>query len=250
MTDIRFGNFTSSEIVALMTKGKQEGGFGKPAVTYIDERNMERRLGRSLTDDNNARPLSWGKLVESRVFEILGLEYILCSTDVLSHPTIECWKGTPDAIKSDGETVGDIKCPITLKSFCSMVDAWKSGGFDAVRSHHRDGEKYYWQLVSNAVLTGAKYAELIVYCPYQSELEEIRDLARNLDSPDQYKYAWVNFANDNELPYLVEGGYYQNLNVMRFEVPNADKELLRKRVVSASEFLVKRKTLVPENAAA
>lgn len=56
---LRHGNFTSSEIVALTTKGKAKDSFGKPALTYIEEKNMERRLGRSITTESNAKPLVW-----------------------------------------------------------------------------------------------------------------------------------------------------------------------------------------------
>ena len=39
--EIRNGNFTSSEIVALTKKGKGANGFGSAAITYIEECNME-----------------------------------------------------------------------------------------------------------------------------------------------------------------------------------------------------------------
>ena len=59
----RVGNFNSSEIVALTTQNKSKNGFGKPALTFIEECNFERRLDRSITDEVTARPLSWGKPV-------------------------------------------------------------------------------------------------------------------------------------------------------------------------------------------
>lgn len=230
----RIGNFTSSEIFALTTKGKIEGSFGKPALTYIDECNMERRLGRSLNDESNARPLIWGKFLESRAFELLGLEYILSSDETIVHPEISFWSGSKDGEKLDeGKTVIDIKCPITLKSFCQIVDCKT---IEEVRENHRDGEKYYWQLVSNAILTKSKYAELIVYLPYRSELNAIREMASNFDG-DQNKIAWIGFAEDNELPYLIDGGHYKNLNIIRFEVPESDKKFLTERVIKAGDFL-------------
>jgi hypothetical protein len=244
----RIGNFTSSEIAALMTNGKEKGTFGKPALTYIEECNMERRLGRSVTEESTARPLMWGKLNEKRVFEMLGLEYTLCSQETIVHPEINCWSGSPDGEKFDeGKTVIDFKCPITLKSFCQLVDPvlndkgeviHKALTIEAVRENHRDGEKYYWQLVSNAILTGAKYAELIVYVPYQSELQSIRDYAANLDG-DQRGYYWLSGATDDELPYLIEGGLYKNINIIRFEIPESDKRALTGRVRVASERLIK-----------
>lgn len=236
----RVGNFTSSEIVALTTTGKDGKSFGAPAKTYIAECNMERRLGRSITDEVKARATSWGSLLEQRVNGILGLEYRLCSAETIGHPHFPFWKGSPDAEKFDeGKTVIDIKCPLTLKSFCTLVDCKT---IDEVRENHKEGEKYYFQLVSNAILTGAKYAELIVYVPYQDELEEIRELARNSDEGIQSKFAWVNFASDDELPFLIRGGYYKNLNIIRFEVPQADKNLLTERVALAGKQLEEFKT--------
>ena len=246
----RIGNFTSSEIAALMTTSKDGKSFGKPALTYIEEKNMERRLGRSLDSEQSAHPLTWGKLIEKRVFDLLGLEYTLTSQETVQHPTISCWSGSQDGNKFDeGRTVIDIKCPITLKSFCQLVDGIYQcknslGVADGnmiiagVRENHKDGEKYYWQLVSNAILTDSKYAELIVYVPYKSELEAIRELANNYDGADQRKYAWINFAEDNELPYLIEGGYYKNLNIITFLVPEEDKILLTEKVLAAQKLLI------------
>jgi hypothetical protein len=230
---LRVGNFTSSEIVALTTLAKDGKSFGKPALTYIEETNMERRLGRSLTDETNARPLTWGKLLEGHVFNLLGLEYSLTSTDTIQHPEIPFWTGSPDGEKKD--TVIDIKCPMTLKSFCQLVDCKT---IDEVRENHKDGEKFYWQLVSNAVLKNKPFAELIPYMPYFSELADIRMLAQQVPGDQLSKHYWIAMACDDELPYLVDGGYYKNVNVIRFEVPNSDKALLKSKVLKAGEMLI------------
>jgi len=234
----RIGAFTSSEIVALTTKDKSGKGFGKPALTYIEECNMERRLGRSLTDEVNARPLTWGKLIEGRVFDLLGLEYTLTSTDTIVHPTIPYWAGSPDGGKYQPKTVIDIKCPITLKSFCQLVDAGAKGGIEQIREDHKDGDKYYWQLVCNAILTGSDRAELIVYMPYRSELADIRHLAASVDATQMGKHYWIAMAMDDELPFLLDGGYYKNLNVFGFDIPEADKRFLTECVLRAGEMLI------------
>jgi hypothetical protein len=236
--DPRAGNFTSSEIVALTTNGKEKGSFGAPFYSYIEEKKMERRLNRSLTEDVFAKPLSWGDLVQHYVFKLLGSDYKPCSNDVVSHKTIDCWKGTPDAEKFDvGKTVAEVKCPQTLKSFCLLVDAWNKGGIQLVRKNHKDGEKFYWQIVSNAILTGAKYGELIVFAPYKSELDTIREMAQNVDGKQSH-FFWIASGTDDELPFLLDGGYYKNLNVMRFEIPVADKMFLHARVEEARGFLL------------
>ena len=236
LSDSRAGNFTSSQISRLMANGKAKGTYGAPYYSYIEEKKMERRLGRNLSDDVFARPTTWGELCEGRVFDLLGEKYTFCSKNTLTHPTISCWKGTPDA--TTPATVADVKCPKTLKSFCILVDSWKTGGINMIRDKHDDGEKFYWQIVSNAILTGSKHGELIVYCPYQSELSLIRDMASNFEGEKQGRFLWIASAYDDELPFVIDGGYYKNLNVMRFEIPEADKEALTIRVEEAAKGLM------------
>jgi hypothetical protein len=247
----RNGNFTSSEIVALTkdptAKAMATGQiFGAAGLTYIEECNMERRLGRCIEDETNARNLSWGKLGERYVSEnpeLLGLEYSVNLSDTTRHPEIEYWLGSEDATKED--TVCDIKCPKTLKSFCQLVDPYVENGkviyegltIEAVRANHKEGDKYYFQLVSNAIIHDKAFGELIIFCPFKSELQKLRDLAQNWDGADQYKYSWIYNASDEEMPYLIDGGFYKNINVIRFEIPQADKDFLTKRVKEAGKLL-------------
>ena len=245
LSEERNGNFTSSEIVALTTNGKAKDSFGAPFYTYVEECNMERRLKRSISCEENAKPLSWGKICERYVCDnpqILGLEYSVNLSDTTRHPTIDCWLGSEDVLKED--TVGDIKSPKTLKSFCQLVDCVyvkKLEGMDAmnyIRDNHKDGEKYYWQIVSNAIIHDKKFGELIVFVPYKSELPELKKLALVLDAESGvYQYSWVANVNDSELTYLNDIGVYKNKTVIRFEIPQEDKTFLTSRVLSASELL-------------
>lgn len=243
LSNIRNGNFTSSEIVALISRGKSKTEFfGKPAHTYIRQCNLERRLGRSLETDASARSLTWGTLLEKFTFEQLGLEYTLTSNITLVHPDFPCWVGSPDGMKEvTPRAVTDIKCPYTLQSFCDLVEPIYKGleGNEAinwVRENHKDGEKYYWQIVSNAILSGVSRGELIVFMPYQSQLSAIREAASNVNE-NQNNYAWIGFADDNNLPHLIEGGYYKNLNRITFDIPQEDVELLTASVKIASGLL-------------
>lgn len=238
--ELRVGNFTSSEIAALMKTGKGANGFGAPAITYIMETNYERLLGRSITDESNAKPLTWGKLMENRVFELLGLEYTLSSQQTDQHPVVSYWTGSKDGARQgvEGGCIIEIKCPLTLKSFCQLVTPLAMGltgmaAMDAIRENHKDGDKYYWQCVSNACINGAKHAELIVYMPFKSELSDIKLMCDG--NPNAY---WIAMAGDDELPFLVDGGFYNNLNVIRFEVPQEDKDLLTANVIKAGKMLI------------
>lgn len=242
MSEKRNGRFTSSEIFKLMCEGKAKGSFGAPALTYIDEKNIEIKLGRSIDTEITAKETSWGKLCESYVFGKLGLEYKLCSHETIVHPEIDCFAGSPDAEKED--TIVDVKAPATLKSFCKLVDRLYQGFngeqvIDYIRNEHKDGDKYYFQLVANAILTGKDWAELIVFCPYQSELQAIRELCEMTEGTLQKQVYWINNAADEEMPYLVDGGYYRNINIIRFPVKETEKKLLLDRIRSAEFFLTR-----------
>lgn len=226
----RVGNFSSSNIWKLMTTDKSGKNFGKPALTYIEEKKMEIRLGRQLQNEVNSHETSWGNLVEQRAFDLLPLGYRLESKVRLVHPTIERWTGAPDL--ANDTTTGDVKCPFTLKSFCTMVDL-----FNDLEKFKEEKPEYYWQLVSNSILANKDCAELVVYVPYKSELQEIRELANNFDG-DQNKIAWVNWANDNDLPYLIEDGHYKNLNTLTFKVDEYDKVALTQAVEMAIKLLL------------
>ena len=235
----RIGNFTSSQIAALMTNGKEKDSFGKPALTYIKQKKRERRLGRSIDNDSNARPLTWGKMVEAIAFEQLGTSYGLYSNKTLVHPTIGRWSGSPDGVNhSEPKAVIDLKCPITLNSFCDFADC---NTIEDIRANHTSGDTYFWQLVSNAIISCLDYAELIVYCPYKSELEAIKDMCspNSLDREDAHKYAWIYYASDDELPWIPDGGHYKNINIFRFQVPQSDKDALTERVLRAINLLDK-----------
>lgn len=237
----RVGNFSSSEIHKLMSKGRGNWSLenvGAPFKTYIRDKVWESRLGRSLHQRQNSRITTWGLFVEKLVFDKLGLDYKLESKTQYTHPEINRWTGMPDLITRDGQIAGDIKCPWTLTSFCEMADAMAEG-WEALKDTKPD---YYWQLVSSVILTGAKYAELIVYVPYKDELEGIKEAADNHSwdgTLDENAVQFINYATDEELPYLNRKGAYPNLISLKFEVCQEDKDLLTSRVKMAVEELEK-----------
>lgn len=240
----RGGKFTSSEIVNLTKEGKSKGTWGAPALTYIEEKNMERRLGRSIDSDTDSRPTNWGKFMERMGAILLGNEYPFNSSHTLVHPTIDNWAGSPDVIKEDeGRTIVDFKAPFTLKSFCQLVQPLYDGlegmaAMNAIRDTHKEGDKYYWQIVSNACITGAKWGELIVFCPYESEIPVIQHAVSMMEGTDQSKYYFIYTAQKEQLPYIKDGGYYANINIIRFEIPQVDKDKLTDLVVRAGELLI------------
>lgn len=232
----RVANFSSSQNYRLMSKGRGDWSVenvGAPFHSYIKEKIFETRLGRSLTAKHSARPTSWGTFVEKRVFDLLSTEYQLISQDRYYHPEIKKWSGMPDAVTRDNKKVVDIKSPYTLLSFCSLVEILESG--DPMRLKAEKPE-YYWQLVSNSILTDCPIAELVVYVPYKHELETIKKMA-NDHSFDGHitenDVAFINFVEDSELPHVIMGEGYNNLYSFSWKVSKEDKELLTERVKMA-----------------
>lgn len=233
----RIGNFTSSQIHRLM---------GTPAVakTYVDECNMERMLLRSVDKEQSARSLSWGRLAEKHVngnFNLLGLNYTSMGDITKVHPLYDWWAGSSDNMFDDEQRgIGELKSPITMKSFVSFALAMEAGDIQQVRKvkvgNTKSGENYYQQMISNACIEGVDWAELQVYCPFKLELDAIRETASEME--DLNSYAWVNFAEDEALPYLNENGRFKNLYKIRFKVPESDKKLLEQAVIKYGKELI------------
>jgi hypothetical protein len=220
--ELRYGRFTSSEIYKLTKKGKAKDElFGDPAKKYIASRGFERKLKRSLNSSSSPRPLQWGKCVEQVCFDMLPTDYVLQSNETIVHSEFPFIAGTPDAIRfKPKKIVGDIKCPETLESFCTLIEAYNQGGFDMVREKHSDGEKFYWQLVNNAILTNSDSAELIVFAPSDEHYESV------VSEAQLWGFNWIGSAPKSDLPFLPSDSEYKSLNILSVEIPQADRDRL------------------------
>ena len=145
------------------------------------------------------------------------------------HESIPNWTGAPD--NKGLLFVGDIKCPFTLASFCCAVDA-----FGDIKKLKDKKPEHYWQLISNAILTGKNLVELVIYAPYLYELEAIRKMVNTYEG-NPSEVSWIQYADDDELPYLIEGGQYKNLNTFRFIPPAEDILFLTESVKMANLLL-------------
>jgi hypothetical protein len=104
---------------------------------------------------------------------------------------------------------------------------------------HPDGEKYYQQIVSNGCISNCKFGELIVFMPYKSELAAVQSAAETLITQGQTQYYWIASAKPEILPHINDGGYYSHLYIIRFLIPQEDKDRLTELVQKASEYLIK-----------
>lgn len=229
----RIARFTNSQIYKLMTNGKGVHGFGAAAITYIEEKNLEIKLGRSIKTETYAKDMAWGNFLEQYVFHLLPFGYEWTGTKTDSHPIINCWSGSSDFKFTGG--IAELKC-YQPKNFAQYTDALLSKDIQLIK---KDFPEEYWQMVGNAIINGVDIAEAITFMPYRSQLPELREMAENYDGPDQWKYRFIAEGEDCDLAYLPDGGYYKNLNSFQFEVPKEDKEALTERVLLAEKLLIK-----------
>jgi len=230
----RIGRFTSSEIHRLMTGVT---GPDKKARTYIEEKAMEIVAGLSVKEQSDAKPLVWGRLCEDWAFgepDVFGLDYNTDSQDTLVDDVLP-WAGSPDGfrmVSGKREAVFDLKCPFSRKSYLTFFFC---KDIQDVRDTHQDGEKYYWQLVSNAALSGVNKAELIVFCPTEAQLEAIQLKAR--ESGDGSAYG-IGFDPIDKLAHVKDG--FPNIIKFAFDVPEADIDRLTTRVEQCAFLLQER----------
>lgn len=234
----RNGNFTSSQIWKLTKLGRDGKSFGAPALTYIQEKKWERKLKRSLSTDVSTRSILWGKFLEARVHDLLPKSYQHINEETLVHPKYAFWLGSPDNKEESSSTICDTKC-YQPKAFAEYVEnlqkAKETGDLSFFRDNHPEE---YWQLVSNAILSGSKNIEAIIYMPYESELAEIRQEASELDTDEPWKYRFIFECDKRELAYLPDDSEYQNLNRFRFELDPKDVEFLTQKVIQAARLLI------------
>ena len=236
---IRTGSFTSSENFRLMTNGKAEGSFGAPFYSYVNEKIIERKLGRAIGLNKGNNSTAWGLFLEQRVHDMLPMGYELLSQVTMPHPEHgSFWCGSQDNVNREEQVVCDTKCyePQNFAEYNDVLMECQESG--DISKWKKEFPKEYWQLISNACIWGYNKIEAILYMPWESELEEIRKSAAEYSGPDQWKYRFIYENSINELSYLPDGNkYYKNLNLYRFEVPQSDKDALTERVIAASKLL-------------
>ena len=245
MNPIRIGKFTSSEIVALTTNGKKADTMGQPFYTYVKRKKQERKMGCHLSTNDNSKSLTWGKFLEWWLMfkrpDIIGLEYTLTPETTLSHPEHSgVWVGSKDGHNNNTNAVIDIKCPWTREPFADFAECTT---IDEVRDNHKAGEQYYWQLVSNAAISGVNKAELIVFMPSEDQLKEIQGSAIFDDHKFMNDVYFIGSAVDGDLPFVPKTSVYPNLLRFCFDVPQADIDFLTERVKIAGELLTEKNKL-------
>jgi len=254
----RVGRFTSSQVYKLIGMGskpmtKEElvdfkvqnpgskkrnksCGFSQLGLTYISEKRLERRMGRSLDVGGYSQPAAWGNFCEFVIFNLLGLEYTIESQKTVLHPDKELskyWGGSVD-LTVPNKKVAEIKC-YQPKNFGFYADCLMKKDIEVFKNEF---SSEYWQIISNSIIHNVDIGEAILYIPYESEMPEIQEMAYNFEGEDKWKYRFIAEKPISELPCIPDGGYYENIVKFEFEVPTKDKTFLISRIKEAVELLV------------
>lgn len=237
---------------------------GAPFYTYVEKKRRERFYRRKGDTRVETFPMQWGKLCELYVHFVelseRGIMEYVYQTDVVSsdggastltHPEIPEWVGTPDEDNKEEKVVADIKCPQSdlthydlISSLYNIEDQSKTNidGNEAIkliRENAKDGEKFYWQLVSNACIMGYDKAELIVYLPKLSSIFNIKRFNDGEDSryPLAVPFDRIKWKDEDEIFHLPDESLIDELNFIRFDIPQEDKDFLTERVKKAIELI-------------
>lgn len=236
LSKLRDGNFTSSNSFRLCASLKS-GEPSEAFFTYVKEKMFERKLGRSLEMGAHSNSMVWGSFLEKRVFDNLPNNYEMVHKETFIHPKYNFLVGTPDFIVKGVKDV-ELKC-FEPKNFASYVSALLTEDLEFIKKEH---PKEYWQIVQNSCILDVKKGEAIVYMPYESEMEEIRDLANDESyyaelglSPWQVRF--IQEKANSDLAVLPNDSKFKNLNIFEFEVPESDKEFLINRAIKGNNLI-------------
>ena len=243
LSEIRNGRFTSSEVYKLIKKGRGSAEFSAPALTYIEEKAIERRLKSGLDSSSYSRPMAWGNFMEAVALERLNLEelgYVLKSDETQTHPDIELgenWCGTSDYefYDASGEMqfISELKC-YQKKKFAQYTDVILKQDVELLK------EKFpqeYWQAVSNGIINEVDEVEVVSFMPMDKDFAYIQDKASNYEGADAWKYRYIYEEEMRNLPFLNSEGDYKSLNRFRFKIPKEDSAYLESRIELASSLL-------------
>lgn len=234
---LRIGRFTSSEIYKLVKSGRAKDEiFSAAGKKYIRQVKHERRRKRTLKKDVYTRDITWGNLMELRVYDMIGLEWSIESKETKIHPKYPFWAGTKDLIVP-GEKVGEIK-GYQPEKFCEMAEVLFAQDLESFK---KDFPAEYWQIVSNACIEDVPRGESLLYQPYDSESQDIAELCdryENIDEMYLVKTIQDDILSDrlDRLAFQPDSSEYPNIITFEFEIPNEDKEFITERIIRANEL--------------
>ena len=238
-SELRVGKFTSSQIYRLCGLLKS-GNPTKAFETYAEEVYFERLAGCSINSKVKTRSMAWGKLMEIILHQNVSFKYKMKSQNTIIHKNFDFWSGTPD-LDVPGVKTGEIKC-FELLHFMQLSTALMTKNTEFIKKNE---PAVYWQSISNSLLKGYDYTEIISYIPRRSELIEIIEMINtteflNDNDLNPWEYYFMDHVEKvDELPHLPDESPFGNLHTFEFVIPEEDAQFLINRVCEAEELVKK-----------
>lgn len=241
----RVARITSSKCSLLLVDGNQDFGFGTGAITYLDGKKKELKIGRGIELPVNKWELLWGKMLEPYYYwQLDSKEYEMIIDKTTIHPKYSQWSGSQDFnILKDGIKIGisELKC-YQMSNYMAYVEVLQKQNVQVFKKEY---PSEYWQIISNCIINNVTIGEAIAFMPTEEQLIEIRDLLENTDyiekqlKDDAWKYRQFYEKDLWDLPFIPSHSNYPNEVKFRFEVPVEDVILLTKKVINGITYLNK-----------
>lgn len=190
----RLGKITGSQVGDIFCKGRAKDDiFGKTALSYLTSVAAEQLLPDDVVNDDESfsiyldevnvtsKAMRIGTERESEARELYAeiSGYIVEECGCIPHPEISGYATSPDGLIKENDTVVgtvEIKCP-KPSTYLEYLASVRSA--DTLKSTNAN---YYWQCMSHIAVTGAKWCDFIVYCPYISTPLHIVRIERDEDA--------------------------------------------------------------------
>ena len=192
---VRTALFSASQVYRLAKDGRKKGEPGATFYSYIREKVYELLIDDDLGSDEKAKYPEWGNEMEGFVAKTImkDRKWHNKPEDRLFDLDLHL---TGELDFSKGAAVIELKSPFTKKSYLDLFFTLKAG---TLKDTHPE---YYWQLVAQKFLFGAKYANLLIFMPHESQK---KDVLEHLDGG--YFHGWgfdklPHFKNDIPNCYL------------------------------------------------
>lgn len=207
----RLGNITGSCAGKIYGRGKG-AEFSKTGYSYLNGVAAERMIPRDVVTDDSffsqyveettttTKAMRIGTVRESEARTLYSLIYEadVEETGCVAHPSIPGFASSPDGlVGTDG--LLEIKCPspAVYMEYLTQVQSPSD-----LRKYNAE---YFWQCVSHLMVTGRRWCDFVVYCPYNStplhriRIEALREYFRDLEPRILSALRYINSLLPDEL---------------------------------------------------
>jgi hypothetical protein len=159
----RLGKVTSSSIWNLIVepkeKSKKEAGeLSSTSKEYLMGKVAEKLTGISRSFQNDATVFGLEQEQHAISFYELKTGYKVTEAGYIE--AVDGWYGgTPDGLIESEDGIIQVKCPYEYRNHLSFLMV------DSVEHFKAKYREYYWQCMSDILVTDAKWCDFVSYCP-------------------------------------------------------------------------------------